>query len=166
MEGCLSSRYAVNVHPCTRQLARPSVDARTLRQWLAQCFYYVHSLQSEKPHHLFYWRTEGEPVRRGVGEESYSAMNLEKCGEREVVGDDGELTLNWTHNKGTGHVERKSVHASMDGRVSWHAQGCALPALTTGGEIPNRPVPFIMQRSLTEAIRHFPQPHVHHIQAN
>jgi len=31
VEGCLSSRYAVNAHPCARQLARPSVDARTLR---------------------------------------------------------------------------------------------------------------------------------------
>jgi len=48
----------------------------------------------------------------------------------------------------------------MDGRVSWHAQGCALPALTTGGETPNRPVPVIMPGSLTEALRHLPQPTV------
>ena len=125
----------------------------------------------QSPSHEFWWKVEwlcsllnwqpkGEPVRRGVGEESYSALNLEKCGEREVVGDGGELTLNWTHNKGTGHVERMSVHASMDGRVSWHAQGCALTALTTGEETPNRPVPIIMQRSLTEAIRYLPQPTV------
>ena len=53
-----------------------------------------------------------------------------------------------------------SVHASMDGRVSWHAQGCALTALTTGEETPNRPVPIIMQRSLTEAIRYLPLPTV------
>ena len=85
---------------------------------------------------------------------------MEKCGGREVVGDGGELTLTRPPNKGTGHVERMSVHASMDGRVSWHAQGCALTALTTGEETPNRPVPIIMQRSLTEAIRYLPQPTV------
>ena len=125
----------------------------------------------QSPSHEFWWKVEwlssllnwqpkGEPVRRGVGEGSHSALNLEKCGGREVVGDGGKLTLNWTHNKGTGHVERMSVHASMDGRVSWRAQGCALPALTTGRENPNRPVPIIMQRSLTEAFRHPPQPTV------
>ena len=72
----------------------PSVACVRFGLLMTQCFYYVHSLQSEKPHRLFYWRTEGEPVRRGVGEESYSALNLEKCGEREVVGDGGKLTLN------------------------------------------------------------------------
>ena len=72
----------------------PSVACVRFGLLMTQCFYYVHSLQSEKPHHLFYWRTEGEPVWRGVGEESYSALNLEKCGGREVVGDGGELTLN------------------------------------------------------------------------
>jgi len=43
---------------------------------------------------LLNWQPKGEPVRRGVGEGSYSALNLEKCGGREVVGDGGELTLN------------------------------------------------------------------------